>query len=92
MVHSTIFFLLSACTIPLGLGRRMVLDSSITASSYAGKNSEPYRARLNDESLGWCTSELKYGQYLQIDLGNVCFYNFLAFQTSDDISDIQCMV
>ena len=47
-------------------------DSSISASSHAGKHFQPYFGRLNSLSYsGWCTSELDDAQYLLIDLSKV---------------------
>ena len=52
-----------------------IRDGKITASSY-WKNNLPKYARLGNSNY-WCANKKKKTEYLQIDLGKVCEFNFI---------------
>ena len=59
------------CIVPLGLESRKIPDSQITASSSRPANLPKY-GRLSNSKY-WCAANNKKTEYLQIDLGKVCF-------------------
>ena len=67
---------------PLGIQKRRIHDSAMTAFSHAGPGSEPWRARLDVgfQSEAWRAGGDTSEQYLQIDLGTTHNITHVATQ------------
>ena len=66
----------------MGVQKRRIHDSAMTAFSHAGPGSEPWRARLDVgfQSEAWRAGEDASEQYLQIDLGTTHNITHVATQ------------
>ncbi|XP_057293625.1 uncharacterized protein LOC130622207 [Hydractinia symbiolongicarpus] len=77
-----------ACTLPLGMQSNHVPNSSISASSHAGKYFIPSHARLNSLSYsGWCASTQDLSQYLRVDLGKTMTLSGISTQGHKENKD-----
>ncbi|XP_020914400.2 EGF-like repeat and discoidin I-like domain-containing protein 3 [Exaiptasia diaphana] len=73
---------------PLGMQNRAIPDSSITASSYLGKEYKPQQGRLHIKSVisssgkagSWIPKGQRAGDWLQVDLGKVTRVQAVATQ------------
>jgi len=64
-------FLISACTLPLGLQSGKIPDLDVTASSHLSQY-RPSEARMNSmKHFGWCAGKDDQNAELIIDLGKV---------------------
>ncbi|XP_031558838.1 EGF-like repeat and discoidin I-like domain-containing protein 3 [Actinia tenebrosa] len=68
------------CNKSLGMQRGRISNVQITASSYLGRNFEPWQGRLHNSKSVWSSKKNIAGEYLQIDLGTVMAITEVATQ------------